>query len=222
MCSWWCWVCFLHFLKWLVFVGNLLHNFLSCNSNECLPPRPQLLRKGRIYCCWTCTQADHKSGRCFLFLAHWEFYWLLYFFSLHFFISLKVRARCCEGEMLSLGIQKFVSLHLSLSWWTESWKGWLNWWCWKEDVLWKDTKSWSNYAFGSGHFVQRNLAGKVQWSSLTKLSSFYNVHIVSACIFAFSKKMRIGRRNLRRKRKETYLIWIGTEIEHLEKIRRRM
>lgn len=139
-----------------------------------------------------------------------------------FFISLKVRARCCKGKMLSLGIQKFLSHHLLLSWWTESWKGWLNWWCWKEDVLWKATKSWNNYAFELGHFVQRNLARKIQWSSLTKLSSFYNICIVSACIFAFSKKMRIGRRNLRRKRKEMYQIWIGIEIEHLGKIRRRM
>lgn len=40
LCGWWCSVCFLHFLKWLVFAGNLLHNFLSCNSNECLPPLP--------------------------------------------------------------------------------------------------------------------------------------------------------------------------------------
>lgn len=118
MCGWWCSVCFLHFLEWLVFVGDLLHNFLSCNSNECLPPRPQLLWKGRIYCCWTCTQADHKSGRCFLFLAHWKFYWLLYFFSLHFFLfPWKSELDAVKGKMLSLGIQNFVSHHLLLSWW---------------------------------------------------------------------------------------------------------
>lgn len=86
------------------FLVKLPHNFLSCNSNECLPPAPQLLRKGRIYCCWTCIQTDHKSGRCFLFLAHWEFYWLLSFFSSHyFFTSLEVRARCYEGENTNTG-----------------------------------------------------------------------------------------------------------------------
>lgn len=41
--------------------------------------------------------------------------------------------------------------------------------------------------------------------SFTELiTSFYNVHIVSARIFTFSKKMRIERRNLRRRRKEMY------------------
>lgn len=124
--------------------------------------------------------------------------------------------------MLTLGIQKFLSHRLLVSWRTESWKGWSNWWCWKEDELWKGTKSWSNYAFGSGRFVQRNLARKSQWNSFIEVTAYYNVCIVSAHIFTFSQKMCIGRRNLRRRRKETYQIWIGIEIEHLEKIRRRM
>lgn len=76
-------------------------------------PPPQLLRKGRIYCCWTCTQTDHKFGRCFLFLAHWGFYWLPSFFSLYFFFPLEVRARWCEGWNANVGNSK-ISLSSSV------------------------------------------------------------------------------------------------------------
>lgn len=139
-----------------------------------------------------------------------------------FLLPWKSELDAMRGKILTLGIQTFFSHHLLVSWRTESWNGWSSWWCWKEDVLWKGTKSWSNYAFGSGHFVQGSLARKIQWSSFTEVTSFSKVCIVSARIFTFSKKMHIGRRNLRRRRKEMYQIWIGIEIEHLEKIKRRM
>lgn len=150
---------FPEFLSHCSLLVKLPHNFFSCNSNEC--PPPQLLRKGRIYCCWTCTQTDHKFGRCFLFLAHWGFYWLPSFFSLYFFFPWKSGLDGVRGEMLTLGIQKFLSHHLLVSWRTESWKDWSSGWCWKEEVLWRDTKSYSNYAIGVELFCPVKFSKKI-------------------------------------------------------------